>query len=410
MTLHFIQLARLPGTEARVGRIETAHGPIETPAFFPVGTQATVKTLTPRDLAEIGVSAILANTYHLYLRPGAELIERLGGLHRFMAWPGPTMTDSGGYQAFSLGLALEHGVGKIAKMFPGAAPAPPKPIKKRLARIDENGVEFRSHLDGSRHLLTPEKSIEVQRKLGADLVLAFDECTSPLSSASYTRLAIERTHRWALRCLAAWPERGPGQGLYGIVQGGAYEELRRESTRFIDDLPFEGIAIGGSLGRSKSDMHRILEWVVPSLTPGRPRHLLGIGEPEDLFECVERGIDSFDCVAPTRLARHGALYTPDGRLNILNARNRDDLAPIQPDCRCYTCQTFSRAYLRHLFVAEEILGYRLATIHNVTFVIDLMARLRASIVDGTFRALKQSFLARYSASTATIECHSLPDA
>jgi queuine tRNA-ribosyltransferase len=391
----------LPGTAARLGRIQTAHAIVDTPAFFPVGTQATVKTLTPDDLTEIGVQCILANTYHLYLRPGADLVEQLGGLHRFMSWTRTIMTDSGGYQVFSLGLALEHGVGKIAKMFPGTAAPPRQPVKKRLARIDESGVEFRSHLDGSRHLLTPETSIRVQRQLGADLVLAFDECTSPLSDYEYTRGAMERTHRWALRCLDTWGAGEPGHGLYGIVQGGAYPDLRDQSGQFIAGLPFDGIAIGGSLGRSKADMHQILEWTIPLLPADRPRHLLGIGEPEDLFECVERGMDSFDCVGPTRLARHGGLYTPTGRISILKATYRDDSRPIEPGCRCYTCRTFSRAYLRHLFVAEEILGYRLATLHNLTFMTDLMANLRASIADRSFLEYKQRFLETYRSSAPT---------
>jgi tRNA-guanine transglycosylase len=384
MAIGFTELTRQPGSLARLGRIETAHGPIETPAFLPVGTQATVKTLTPDELIALGAQAILANTYHLFLRPGPDLIEQLGGLHRFMGWTGPIMTDSGGYQAFSLGFALEHGVGKIAKMFPGSAEAPTKPVKKKLARIDENGVVFASHLDGSRQVLTPESSIRVQQQLGSDLVLAFDECTSPLSSYAYTREALERTHRWAIRCLDAWAAGRPGQGLYGIVQGGAYSDLREASAAFIGGLPFDGLAIGGSLGRSKSDMHEILEWTVPRLPANRPRHLLGIGDPEDLMACVARGIDTFDCVAPTRLARHGSLYTAQGRLNIQNAAHRQSTEPIEPGCSCYTCQTFDRAYLRHLFVAEEILGYRLATIHNLHFILRLMDRIRQSIGEGTF--------------------------
>ena len=396
MPIRFHVLKESPTSAARLGRIETAHGSIDTPAFFPVGTQATVKTLTPDDLTAVGTSAILANTYHLYLRPGADLIERLGGLHRFMAWPRPIMSDSGGYQAFSLGLALEHGVGKIAKMFPGAAEAPARPVKKRLARIDEAGVTFASHLDGSRHLLTPERSIEIQRQLGSDLVLAFDECTSPLSDLTYTRTAMERTHRWAERCLASWGSGATGQGIYGIVQGGAYPNLRALSAWTIGDLPFDGIAIGGSLGRSKKDMHDVLRWTMLRVPPDRPRHLLGIGEPRDLFECVELGIDTFDCVAPTRLARHGGLYTASGRLNIGRAEFREDRRPIEPGCGCYTCQTFSRAYLRHLFVAEEILGYRLATVHNLHFILTLMATIRQSIADGAFAEVKAKFLAGLS--------------
>jgi queuine tRNA-ribosyltransferase len=314
-------------------------------------------------------------------------------LNRFMAWPRPIMTDSGGYQAFSLGLALEHGVGKIAKMFPGAAEAPARPVKKRLARIDEEGVTFASHLDGSRHLLTPERSIQIQLQLGSDLVLAFDECTSPLSDLTYTRTAMERTHRWAERCLATWGVGPAGQGLYGIVQGGAYRDLRERSARTIGVLPFDGIAVGGSLGRSKADMHEVLRWTTPLIPADRPRHLLGIGEPRDLFECVELGIDTFDCVAPTRLARHGGLYTATGRLNIARAEYREDQRPIELGCACYTCRTFSRAYLRHLFAAEEILGYRLATVHNLHFILGLMATIRRSIADDTFAEVKERFLA-----------------
>ncbi|MGH2460801.1 MAG: tRNA guanosine(34) transglycosylase Tgt [Chloroflexota bacterium] len=377
---------------ARVGRLRTAHGDVDTPAFFPVGTQATVKTLTPDDLLAIGAQGILANTYHLFLRPGAELIGQLGGLHAFMGWPRPVMTDSGGYQAFSLGLALEHGVGKIAKMFPGSAEAPARPARKRLARIDETGVEFASHLDGSRQLLTPEISIQVQQELGADLILAFDECTSPLSDYDYTRQAMERTHRWAIRCLDAWTS--TRQGLYGIVQGGAYPDLRDQSAHFIGGLPFFGLAIGGSLGRSTTDMHQVLDWTIPLLPPEKPRHLLGIGEPADLFECVERGIDTFDCVAPTRLARHGGLLTSRGRLNIRKAAYREDTGPIEKSCTCHTCRTFSRAYLRHLFVADEILGYRLATLHNLHFILTLMRQIRQSISDGSFADLKREFLGR----------------
>jgi queuine tRNA-ribosyltransferase/7-cyano-7-deazaguanine tRNA-ribosyltransferase len=397
MGIGFTVTHQLAGTAARLGRIETAHGVVDTPAFLPVGTQATVKTLTPDDLVGLGAQGVLANTYHLFLRPGADLIEQLGGLHSFMAWPGTIMTDSGGYQAFSLGLALEHGVGKIAKMFPGATEAPARPIKKRLTRIDERGVEFASHLDGTRYLLTPEVSIRVQQQLGSDLVVAFDECTSPLSDYAYTRTALERTHRWALRCVDAWQPRRAGQGLYGIVQGGAYRDLREMSARFIGDLQFDGMAIGGSLGRSKADMHAILEWTIPLLPENRPRHLLGIGEPADLFECVERGIDTFDCVGPTRLARHGGLYTSTGRLNILRAAIRTDTGPIDVGCGCYTCRTFSRAYLRHLFVADEMLAYRLATIHNLHYILDLMARIRASIADGSFRGLKHATLERMAA-------------
>ena len=401
--------ARLSGGMARAGVLTTPHGEIHTPAFMPVGTLATVKSLTPDDLLQLGAEIILANTYHLYLRPGPDLVAAMGGLHGFMAWPRPILTDSGGYQVFSLGFALEHGVGKIAKTFPGQRAAPPKqPIRARLARIDDDGVTFISHVDGSTRRLTPEVSIEVQEKLGADVILAFDECTSPLSSYEYTRQATERTHRWALRCLDA--RRRPDQALFGIVQGGAYPDLREESARFIGSLPFHGFAIGGSLGRSKADMHHVLEWVTPLLPEDRPRHLLGIGEPEDLFECVERGVDMFDCVAPTRLGRHGVLYTSDGRLGIRNASYRADSRPPEPGCQCYTCRHFSRVYLRHLFVAEELLGYRLATIHNLHFILSLVRAIRQSVCDGTLQDLKAAFLTRYKGGAAAEgACFATPD-
>ena len=395
--LEFRIEGRHPTEPARVGLLSTPHGTVETPAFLPVGTQASVKGLTPDELRAVGAQIILANTYHLYLRPGSELIAGLGGLHRFMAWNGPLTTDSGGYQVFSLGFALEHGVGKIAKMFPGAeARRPRAPVRPKLAKVDEDGVTFVSHIDGSTHRLTPERSIAIQEQLGADLIMAFDECTSPLAGYDYTKQAMLRTHRWAIRSLDA-QTRGD-QALFGIVQGGEYRDLREESARFVGSLPFAGIAIGGSLGKSKEDMHRVLEWTVPLLPEARPRHLLGIGEPDDLFACVARGIDLFDCVAPTRLGRHGVLYTADGRLNIRNAGYAADRQPIAVDCPCYTCRQFSRAYLRHLFVAEELLAYRLATIHNLHFVLDLMRGIRRSLLDGTFDQFAAAFQRRYHAA------------
>ena len=393
--------ARLPGTPARAGVVVTPHGEVHTPAFMPVGTLATVKGLTPDDLLDLGVEVVLANTYHLYLRPGPDLVADLGGLHGFMAWPGPIVTDSGGYQVFSLGFALEHGVGKIAKMFPGEMAPPKQPVRRRLTRIDEDGVVFASHLDGSTHRLTPEKSVEIQEKLGADVILSFDECTSPLSPYEYTRQALERTHRWAIRCLDA--KRRPDQALFGVVQGGAFRDLREESARFVGSLPFSGIAVGGSLGKTKADMHQILEWTVPILPEDRPRHLLGIGEPEDLFECVERGVDLFDCVTPTRLGRHGVLHTSEGRLSIRNSAFRADPRPPEPGCQCYTCRRFSLAYLRHLFVAEELLGYRLATVHNLHFIVSLVRSIRQSLLDGAFPQLKAAFLARYRSESAGTE-------
>jgi tRNA-guanine transglycosylase len=379
---------------ARVGRLLTPHGEVETPALVVVATQAAVKTLAPDEVRAAGTQIILANTYHLYLRPGPDLVARLGGLHRFMGWDGPMMTDSGGFQVFSLGFALEHGVGKVAKTFPGLdVETPRRPVKPRLVSIDEDGVTFTSHLDGSRHRFTPEKSIEIQEKLGADIILAFDECTSPLHDYAYTRQALERTHRWALRCLAARTR--SDQALFGIVQGGAYRDLREASARFIASLPFEGYAIGGSLGRSKEDMHRIIEWVIPWLPEGKPRHLLGIGEPEDLLAGIARGIDLFDCVAPTRLGRHGAAYTRRGRLNLRSAALKDDPNPIEADCDCYTCRRFSRAYLRHLFNAGEMLGPRLATIHNIRFLQRLVEGARAAIQAGALDEYARDFLASY---------------
>ena len=391
--------ARLPGGGGRAGRLRLPHGTVETPAFMVVGTQATVKSLTPEELRGLGTQMILGNAYHLYLRPGADLVAEFGGLHPFMGWDGPILTDSGGFQVFSLGFALEHGVGKIAKMFPGeGAVGPTRAQRPKLTRIDDDGVTFTSHLDGSAHRFTPEVSIAIQEQLGADVIVAFDECTSPLHDHAYTARALARTHRWAERCLAA-QTRGGDQALFGIVQGGAYRDLREGSARFFAGLPFPGYCIGGSLGKEKADMHAILDWTLPLLPEGRPRHLLGIGEPEDLFAAIERGIDLFDCVAPTRLARHRALYTTGGRLQIRSARYARDHGPIESGCGCYTCARFSRGYLRHLFAAGEALGPRLASIHNLYFIVNLVRAIRVSILDGSFGPFKEDFLARYRYGT-----------
>lgn len=384
---------------ARAGVISTPHGDIPTPALLVVGTKATVKALGPDDLERAGVPGLLCNTYHLWIRPGPDLIASLGGLHRFMGWPGPIMTDSGGFQVFSLGWGLEHGVGKIG-FFPGDREPGAAGVKgrARLARVDEEGVTFTSHLDGSRLRLTPELSIAIQEKLGGDIILAFDECTSPFHDHAYTRLALERTHRWARRCLEAHTS---SQALYGIVQGGCFPDLRRQAARFIGSLPFDGYAVGGSLGRSKEDMHQVLDWTLPLLPEGRPRHLLGIGEPDDLFEAVARGVDTFDCVAPTRLARNGALLiSPEAggrrenrfRLPVLRSAYAADDSPPDPRCSCYTCRRFSRAYLRHLFKEQELLAYRLASLHNVHFICRLMREIRESILDGFFPELKRRWL------------------
>src|SRR3989338_4353197 len=293
--LKFEITARDTNSRARCGILELAHGKVETPIFVPVGTQATVKTLTPHDLYEMDAQIILSNTYHLYLRPGEELIAKQSGLHGFMNWNKPIMTDSGGFQAFSLGFALEHGVGKIGNIFPDEEPhaKEKRPPKNKLAKITEEGVKFISHIDASKHMLTPEKSIEIQEKLGADIILAFDECTSPLSTYEYTKESLERTHRWAVRSMNTKKSK---QAFFGIVQGGAYKDLREESTKFISSLPFYGYAIGGSLGKSKKKKHQVLDWTIPLLQDDMPRHLLGIGGIDDIFECVERGIDMFDCV------------------------------------------------------------------------------------------------------------------
>ncbi len=380
-------------TAARLGEITTPHGKIKTPAFVSVGTQATVKSVTPEELKNLGAEIILANTYHLFLRPGDKIIKKLGGLHKFMNWNGPIMTDSGGFQVFSLGFGLEHGVGKIASIFPneknsGSRKSGEK--KSNLVKIDNDGASFRSHLDGSLKRLTPESSIKIQENLGADIILAFDECTSPLATKQYTKIALRRTHNWAMRCLKV--KKRKDQALFGIIQGGEYKDLRKESAKFISSLPFDGFAIGGSLGKSKKDMHKVLEWTIPILDEKKPRHLLGIGEIEDLFNGIERGIDLFDCVIPTRLARNNVLLTKTGRINITNSRFIADKNPIEKNCDCYTCKNFSRAYLNHLFKAKEILAHRLATIHNLYFVLNLVKRIRKSIEDNRFYEFKRKFL------------------
>ena len=353
-------------TWARVGLIHTPHGDIPTPVFAPVGTQATVKTLTPADLRTLQATLILSNTYHLYLRPGPDLIAEFGGLHQFMGWSGPILTDSGGFQVFSL---------------------------KGLRRVDEDGVTFRSHLDGSEHRFTPEKVIAIQAQLGADIIMAFDECPAP-DDYAYNLAALRRTHHWAERCLLA--HKRADQALYGIVQGGVFPELRLQSAEFLKSLDFPGYAIGGlSVGESKADMHAILEVLHPVLPRHKPRYLMGVGSPEDLFECVARGVDQFDCVLPTRLARNGAVFTAQGRINLRNARFSRSHEPIETACTCYTCRRFSRAYLRHLLKANEILGLHLATLHNLHFMLEIMRHIRQSILAGSFAAYKKQFLSQY---------------
>lgn len=387
--------------KARTGLIKTPHGDIETPAFIPVGTKADVKTLDINDLHNLNTPAVLANTYHLYLRPGPDLIEKLGGVGKFMGWDGPSFTDSGGFQVFSLGFGLEHGVSKVSNIFPDEESNRKlkTQTKKKLFKIDEDGVNFVSHLDGSKHRFTAESSIDIQQKLGADMIFAFDECTSPLHDKKYTQEAMERTHRWAKRSVQAWTNRSE-QALYGIIQGGAYEDLRKKSTEFICSLDTPGIAVGGSLGKSKKDMFDILDWTLP-ITPGeRPRHLLGIGEIEDLLTASARGIDTFDCVSPTRIARNGSVYvSPKSggnaknkfNINIRAQKYAADSGPIDDSCGCFTCKHHTRAYIRHLFASGELLAMRLATIHNLHFVFGLMGDIRGAIRMGKLDKLLQEW-------------------
>jgi queuine tRNA-ribosyltransferase len=388
---------RASGSLARTGEITTPHGGVMTPAFVGVATRGTIKAVEPAALADIGLQILISNTYHLHLRPGEGAIASLGGLHRFSGWDGPMMTDSGGFQIFSLGAGKEQGVGKIASIFPNEQTASKRREGTSLVRLSEIGAEFRSIVDGSPRTFTPEFVIQAQRRIGADIILPLDECTSPLHDKDYTRRAMERTHRWARRAVAAdrllrgdagYPN--PDAVLFGIVQGGAYRDLREESARFIASLGFRGFAIGGSLGRSKADMLRVLEWTTPALPEDRPRHLLGIGEIEDIFSAVERGIDTFDCAAPTRLARNGTVFVrgePRHRINLRNARFKEDDDPIDPSCDCPTCRSHSRAYLRHLCRAGEVSFYRLATIHNLRFLVRMMHEIRRALAAGRFEAL-----------------------
>lgn len=351
----------LEGTSgrARAGRFETPHGDLETPVFAPVGTQATVKAITPAQLDEMGASLVLANTYHLYLRPGDELIAGMGGLHNFMRWPHPILTDSGGFQVFSLAAS-------------------------RI--IDEGGVNFRSHLDGSMHRFTPEKVISIQENLGADIIMVLDECAEP-NDRAYNEEALARTHAWAKQCLGARTR--DNQALFGIVQGGIFPDLRQRSAEYISALGFEGTAIGGlSVGESKEDMHRVLDVVDPILPTDKPRYLMGVGTPEDLVQCIKRGIDIFDCVLPTRLGRNNAVFLRSGgRLNLKNTEFMKDSRPIDEHCYCYTCRNFNRAYLRHLIQAKEMLSSTLLSIHNLFTLIQLAKDLRAAILRGNFDQL-----------------------
>ncbi len=355
---------------ARAGTFSTPHGDLQTPVFAPVGTQATVKAITPAQLGEMGASLVLANTYHLYLRPGDELVARMGGLHNFMQWPGPMLTDSGGFQVFSLSERRE---------------------------VDADGVNFRSHLDGSRHRFTPEKAVQIQENLGADIIMVLDECPEPHDRA-YNEEALARTHAWAERCKAA--QTRDDQALFGIVQGGVFPELRAQSAEFIAALDFPGNAIGGlSVGESKEDMHKVLEVVDPLLPDDKPRYLMGVGTPEDLLQGVKRGVDIFDCVLPTRLGRNNAAFLRrGGRLNIKNAEFAEAQEPIDVACQCYTCRTFTRAYLRHLCQTKEMLAGTLLSIHNLHTLIQLAKDMRAAILAGEFERFAADLEAAHQAA------------
>lgn len=395
----------LPGAQGRTGTIHTPHGNIKTPAFIAVGTKATVKAVRPEDVSELGAQAVLANAYHLYLQPGCDIVDEAGGLGAFMNWPGPTFTDSGGFQVMSLGVGFKKvlamdtvGLTNDDVIAEG---------KNRLAHVDDDGVTFTSHIDGSKHRFTPEESMRIQHELGADIMFAFDECTTLMNTRGYQERSLERTYAWALRCLSAHERltqsraHRPYQALFGVVQGAQYEDLRRRAARElaaaeVDGRSFDGFGIGGAL--EKENLGTIVGWVNEELPDDKPRHLLGISEPDDFFAAIAAGADTFDCVMPSRVARNAALYTPDGRFNLPRAENRRAFRPIDEDCDCYTCANYTRAYLFHLFKAKEMLASTLATIHNERFTVRLVDDIRASIESGDFDAFRTEFLGRFYAS------------
>lgn len=441
---------KLPNSLGRAGVLSTPHGDIKTPSFVVVGTKATVKAVTPEELKDIGVQVTLANTYHLYLQPGDELVRDAGGLHKFMNWNGPMMTDSGGFQVFSLGVAYGKELSKVVSITDPSLLIPERSSVDdgvpRLATVGNDGVSFRSHIDGSLHYITPEKSIEIQHNLGADIIFAFDECTSPTENDRYQEEALSRTHSWAKRSLEEHKKReeakasqkilferssdeGDGigarpsqkelsatlfntelpQALFGIVQGGRSEILRKKSAKILTEMKiedgidpvtgearftgFDGFGIGGSF--AKEDMSTAVKWVNEILPEGKPRHLLGIGEPEDLFMGVENGVDLFDCVGPTRIARNGTMFTKNGKINIMNAQFVRDFKPIEDDCGCTTCNNYTRSYLSHLFRAKEMLGATLASVHNIYFINKLVAGMRQAIIENRFFEFKKEFLDKY---------------
>ncbi len=432
--MHFKIQKKLKNSLGRVGLLETFHGEIETPAFVVVGTKASVKALSPEQVKDLGAQVVLGNTYHLYLQPGDEIVRDGGGFGKFMNWRGPTMTDSGGFQVFSLGIAYGKDISKITLITDPSLLIPERfddPDAPRLAKIGEDGVSFKSHLDGSIHYITPEKSMQIQHNLGADIIFTFDECTSPAEDFKYQEEALHRTHKWAERslrehlklCSEKSPllvEKGVGGGdlktgekfspaLFGIVQGGREESLRKKSAKIISEMKiengvdpvtnevrftgFDGFGIGGSF--AKEDMANAVRWVNEILPQEKPRHLLGIGEPEDLFMGIENGVDLFDCVLPTRLGRNGTLYTKKGKINILNTKYQNDFSSFDEECKCYSCLNYTKSYLAHLFRGKEMLAGTLASIHNLYFIINLVKKIRQSILDENFYEFKENFLKSY---------------
>ncbi len=388
----------LESSRGRTGVISTPHGDIHTPAFIPVGTKATVKSMLPETVRDLGAQAILANAYHLYLQPGPEIIDHAGGLGAFMNWPGPTFTDSGGFQVLSLGVGFK----KVLSMDSTNAVASDVIAagKDRLATVDDDGVTFKSHLDGSMHRFNAEVSMQVQHQIGADIIFAFDECTTLMNTRDYQLLAMQRTRDWAKRCITEHDrltrERAsqPYQMLFGVIQGAHYQDLRRQAAKEIAELPFDGFGIGGAL--DKETLGTIVGWVVDELPRDKPRHLLGIGEPIDLFVGVENGADTFDCVAPSRNARNSALLTTEGRFNVSNSGSRGNYNPVDPDCACYTCRHYSQAYLHHAYKAKELIFPTLATIHNLHFTVNLVDRIRMSIKKGDFYEFKKEWIGKFT--------------
>ncbi len=384
----------------RVGVITTPHGEIKTPAFIPVGTKATVKSVLPESIKDLDAQAVLSNAYHLYLQPGSDVVDEAGGLGTFMNWPGPTFTDSGGFQVLSLGVGYK----KVIAMDSSTVQADDVMAtdKDRLAHVDDDGVTFKSHLDGSMHRFTPEVSMQVQHKIGADIIFAFDECTTLLNTRNYQEKSLDRTFAWAKRCISEHEkltlERShrPYQALFGVVQGAQYEDLRRKAAKDLATLDFDGFGIGGALDKNK--LGTIVNWVNEELPVDKPRHLLGIGEPDDLFVGVENGADTFDCVAASRVARNNAVYGLDGRFNISVSAFKRDFTPIDESCGCYTCKNYTKAYLNHLIRGKEMLSATLLTIHNEYFIVNLVAKMRQSIIDGNFFEFKEEFLGRFYAS------------